>query len=70
MTRGPLRSANRTQPKPDPRGFRRGGHYLRRTAPGAWQGTSFYVWDEDEAEAERWARSLAQGLAARDEARR
>jgi hypothetical protein len=69
MTRRPLRSAGRPEPKPDPRGVRRGGHRLRRAAPGAWQGPSLYVWDEDEAEAERWARTLAQVLPAREEAR-
>ena len=69
MTRRPLRSADRTEPKPDAGGFRRGGHNLRRAATGAWQGPGFYVWDEDEAEAECWARSLAQVLAAREETR-
>lgn len=47
-----------------------GGRPLRRGAPGAWQGPGFYVWDEDEADAERWARTLAQMLPARAEARR
>ena len=69
MTRRPLRSAGRPEPKPDPRGLRRGGHGLRRVAPGAWQGPGFYIWDEDEAEAEGWARTLAQVLPAREEVR-
>lgn len=68
MTRRPLRSADRREPKPDTRGFRTVGHNLRRTATGAWQGPGFYVWDEDEAEAGYSARSLAQVLAAREEA--
>lgn len=69
MSRKASRAEGRSASELGSRGFPREARRLHRVAPGTWHGPGFYVWDADEAEAERWARTLLRALPAAEGAR-